>query len=53
MLEISLTSSLKLHTSTDDDPVDIDASTTRPVILNYVRPISVGLVLFGETDQFF
>ena len=39
-------------TSTDDDPVDIDASTTRPVILNYVRPISVGLVLFGETDQF-
>ena len=39
-------------TSTDDDPVDIDASTTRPVILNYVRPVSVGLVLFGETDQF-
>lgn len=39
-------------TATDDDPIDIAASTTKPVILNYVRTTSVGLVLFGETEQF-
>lgn len=39
-------------TSTDDDPIDISASTAKPVSLNYVRPTSVGLVLFGETEQF-
>jgi len=39
-------------TSTDDDPIDIAVSTAKPVILNYVKPTSVGLVLFGATEQF-
>lgn len=39
-------------TGTDDDPIDISASTAKPVSLNYVKPASVGLVLFGETEQF-
>ena len=39
-------------TATDDDPIDISASTAKPVTLNYVRPTSVGLVLFGDTEQF-
>lgn len=39
-------------TATDDDPIDIAASTAKPVTLNYVRPASVGLVLFGDTEQF-
>lgn len=39
-------------TATDDDPIDIAASTAKPVTLNYVRPTSVGLVLFGDTEQF-
>lgn len=40
-------------TATDDDPIDISASSTRPVFLNYVQPTAVGLVLFGENDQFY
>lgn len=40
------------RTSTADDPIDISASSTRPVFLNYVQPSAVGLVLFGENDQF-
>jgi len=39
-------------TSTDDDPIDISASTAKPVTLNYVRPTAVGLILFGNTEQF-
>lgn len=39
-------------TSTDDDPIDISASTAKPVTLNYVRPTAVGLILFGDTEQF-
>lgn len=39
-------------TVTDDDPIDITASSVRPVNLRYVRPISVGLVLFSDTEQF-
>ena len=35
-----------------DDPIDISASSTRPAVLKYARSSSVGLVLFGERDQF-
>lgn len=39
-------------TVSSDDPIDITASSTKPVTLNYVKPTSVGLVLFGQTEQF-
>lgn len=39
-------------TATDDDPIDIAVSTAKPVTLNYVKPTSIGLVLFGTTEQF-
>lgn len=39
-------------TVTDDDPIDISASSVKPVNLRYVRPTSVGLVLFSDTEQF-
>ena len=38
--------------TTNDDPIDISASATRPVFLNYVLPSSVGLVLYGTNEQF-
>ena len=40
------------QTVTDDDPIDISASSIKPVNLRYVRPVSVGLVLFSDTEQF-
>lgn len=40
------------QTVTADDPIDITASSVRPVSLNYVSPTSVGLVLFGQAEQF-
>ena len=39
-------------TVTDDDPIDITASSVRPVNHRYVRPVSVGLVLFSDNEQF-
>ena len=39
-------------TVTDDDPIDVIASSIRPVNLRYVHPTSVGLVLFSDTEQF-
>jgi len=39
-------------TVTDDDPIDITAASIRPVNHRYVRPTSVGLVLFSDTEQF-
>ena len=39
-------------TVSDDDPIDITASSIKPVNLRYVRPTSVGLVLFSDTEQF-
>jgi hypothetical protein len=39
-------------TVTDDDPIDISASSIRPVNMRYVRPTSVGLVLFSDNEQF-
>lgn len=39
-------------TVADDDPIDISASTTKVVKLRYVRPTSVGLVLFSDREQF-
>ena len=38
--------------SADDDPIDISASSTKPVFLNYVKTTSAGLVLFSDTEQF-
>ena len=35
-----------------DDPIDISASSTKPVFLNYVKTISAGLVIFSDTEQF-
>lgn len=37
---------------TSDDPIDITASSTKPITLNYVNTTSVGLVLFGQNEQF-
>lgn len=39
-------------TVTNDDPIDLTASSVRPVSLNYVKPTSVGLVLYGQNEQF-
>ena len=39
-------------TVTDDDPIDVTASSLRPVNHRYVLPTSVGLVLFSDTEQF-
>lgn len=36
----------------DDDPIDVSASTTKPLTLNYVNTTSAGLVLFGSNEQF-
>ena len=36
----------------DDDPIDIQASSTAPVELVYAGSSAVGLVLFGTTEQF-
>lgn len=36
----------------DDDPIDISVASIEPIIINYVAPVSVGLVLFGQTQQF-
>ncbi len=35
-----------------DDPIDISASSTKPVSLNYVKNVSAGLVLFSDNEQF-
>ena len=35
-----------------DDPIDITATSQTPVNLAYVQTISVGLVLFGQNEQF-
>ena len=35
-----------------DDPIDITASSTKPIFLNYVRNSAAGLVLFSENEQF-
>jgi hypothetical protein len=37
---------------TDDDPIDITATSTKPVTLNYVQNSNTGLVLFGQNEQF-
>jgi len=35
-----------------DDPIDITATSQTPVNLSYVQTVSVGLVLFGQNEQF-
>ncbi len=35
-----------------DDPIDLSASSTKPVFLNYVKTTSAGLVLFSNNEQF-
>lgn len=39
-------------TVTSDDPIDISASSIQPVNMRYVRPSSVGLVLFSDNEQY-
>jgi len=39
-------------TVTDDDPIDVSASSIKPVNLRYVNPANAGLVLFSDTQQF-
>lgn len=39
-------------TSSDDDPIDIDCTSTKPQTLRYVVPQSTGLVVFGQNEQF-
>jgi len=38
--------------SSADDPIDITASSTKPIFLNYVRNSAAGLVLFSDNEQF-
>tara|TARA_Y100001968_G_scaffold176599_1_gene161783 strand:- start:2647 stop:5481 length:2835 start_codon:yes stop_codon:yes gene_type:complete len=40
------------QTVTDADPIDLSASTTRPVALHSVLPSTQGLVLFSANQQF-
>ena len=35
-----------------DDPIDLQATSVRPVSLNYTLSTSVGLVVFGPNEQF-
>ena len=35
-----------------DDPIDISASSTKPIFLNYVKNTAAGLVLFSNNEQF-
>ena len=35
-----------------DDPIDLSATSQQPVNLAYVQTVSVGLVLFGQNEQF-
>ena len=37
---------------TADDPIDIQATSIRPVTLNYTLATSVGLLVFGPNEQF-
>tara|TARA_R100001509_G_scaffold162430_1_gene134014 strand:+ start:249 stop:3371 length:3123 start_codon:yes stop_codon:yes gene_type:complete len=39
-------------TSSDDDPIDVDCTSTKPQTLRYVVPQSTGLVVFGQNEQF-
>ena len=39
-------------TVTDDDPIDVSASSIKPVNLKFVKPATLGLVLFSEFQQF-
>jgi len=39
-------------TVTDDDPIDVSATSIKPVNLRYVKPATLGLVLFSEFQQF-
>ena len=40
------------QTVTADDPIDVTATSTRPVTLSYVQATNVGLMLFGRNEQF-
>jgi hypothetical protein len=35
-----------------DDPIDLNVTSQQPVNLNFVQPVSVGLILFGQNEQF-
>lgn len=39
-------------TVSDDDPIDIDCTSTKPQILRYVVPQATGLTIFGQGEQF-
>ena len=39
-------------TVTDDDPIDVSATSIKPVNLRYVQPSNTGLILFSDTEQF-
>ena len=39
-------------TVTDDDPIDLSASSIKPVSMNYVLPTSIGLVMFSDNEQY-
>lgn len=39
-------------TVSDDDPIDIDCTSTKPQTLRFVVPQSTGLVIFGQGEQF-
>jgi len=40
------------QTLTDADPIDIEASTTRPATLHGILPTTQGLILFSKNQQF-
>jgi len=35
-----------------DDPIDLNVTSQQPVNLNFVQPVSVGMILFGQNEQF-
>jgi hypothetical protein len=40
------------QTVSADDPIDVTATSTKPVTLHYVQAVNVGLLLFGQNEQF-
>jgi len=40
------------QTVTADDPIDVTATSTKPVTLSHVQATNVGLMLFGRNEQF-
>ena len=40
------------QTATDDDPIDLSAAGTRPAFLRHSLQTSVGMVIYGDNEQY-